>query len=42
MNDVNSEGFSLLHQAILKQDVDAALFLVQNGADVNKMYDRVA
>jgi len=33
VNDVDSEDRSLLQQAILKHDVDGALFLLENQAD---------
>lgn len=33
----NSKGFTLLHQAILKEDVQTALFLLDSGADMNML-----
>ncbi|XP_074641653.1 rabankyrin-5-like [Tubulanus polymorphus] len=35
VNDRNSEGFTLLHQAILKQDTASTLFLLERQADIN-------
>ncbi|XP_076367426.1 rabankyrin-5 isoform X2 [Tachypleus tridentatus] len=35
INVTNSEGLSLLHQAIIDQDVKSALFLLENGADIS-------
>ncbi|CAH1801017.1 unnamed protein product [Owenia fusiformis] len=35
INDVNAEGMTLLHQAIVKQDTPSALFLLQHSADMN-------
>ena len=36
VNDVNSEGLSLLHQSILKKDTPSCIFLMDNRADINK------
>lgn len=38
INVRNSKGFTLLHQAILKEDVKTALFLLDSGADMNLLY----
>lgn len=35
VNVRNGKDFTLLHQAILKEDYDTALFLLDNGADIN-------
>ena len=35
INDYNSEGHTLLHQAILKQDTASAIFLLDRQADPN-------
>ena len=32
---VNSDGFTLLHNAILDGDNDGAIFLLNNGADID-------
>ncbi|XP_067934786.1 rabankyrin-5-like [Watersipora subatra] len=36
VNDVNSEGLTLLHQAILKNDTPSCIFLIDNRADISK------
>lgn len=33
INVTNEDGLTLLHQAIMNQNKDAALFLLENGAD---------
>ena len=38
VNDTNTAGETLLHQAINKQDTESALFLLQHGADPNAKY----
>ena len=38
VNDKNSSGATLLHQAISKQDTSSALFLLQQDADPNAKY----
>ncbi|KAF3421180.1 hypothetical protein E2986_08653 [Frieseomelitta varia] len=35
INQCNNEGLTLLHQAILKEDSATAIFLLENGADMN-------
>lgn len=35
VNVKNGKDFTLLHQAILKEDADTAIFLLDNGADMN-------
>lgn len=35
VNERNEEGQTLLHQAILKEDSATAIFLLENGADMN-------
>lgn len=35
INQCNEEGLTLLHQAILKEDSATAIFLLENGADMN-------
>ncbi|CAL7948855.1 unnamed protein product [Xylocopa violacea] len=35
INQCNAEGLTLLHQAILKEDSATAIFLLENGADMN-------
>nr|XP_034176394.1 rabankyrin-5 isoform X1 [Osmia lignaria] len=35
INEYNKEGLTLLHQAILKEDSATAIFLLENGADMN-------
>lgn len=35
INESNSIGQTILHQALLKKDVDSALFIIDNNADVN-------
>lgn len=35
VNECNEEGLTLLHQAILKEDSATAIFLLENGADMN-------
>ncbi|XP_076282442.1 rabankyrin-5 [Lasioglossum baleicum] len=35
INQCNKEGLTLLHQAILKEDSATAIFLLENGADMN-------
>lgn len=35
VNERNKEGLTLLHQAILKEDSATAIFLLENGADMN-------
>ncbi|XP_046739305.1 rabankyrin-5 isoform X1 [Diprion similis] len=35
INQVNEKGLTLLHQAILKEDSATAIFLLENGADMN-------
>ena len=35
MNVTNAEGHTLLHSTILDHDVDGALFLLNNGADID-------
>ncbi|XP_011309262.1 rabankyrin-5 [Fopius arisanus] len=35
INEVNEKGLNLLHQAILKEDSATAIFLLENGADMN-------
>lgn len=35
VNVKNGKGFTLLHQAILKEDSKTAIFLLDNGADIN-------
>jgi len=35
VNERNDEGLTLLHQAILKEDSATAIFLLENGADMN-------
>lgn len=35
VNECNEEGLTLLHQAILKEDSSIAIFLLENGADMN-------
>ncbi|XP_063992491.1 rabankyrin-5 isoform X1 [Diachasmimorpha longicaudata] len=35
INEVNDRGLTLLHQAILKEDSATAIFLLENGADMN-------
>lgn len=36
VNDVNSDGLSLLHQAILRKDTPSCIFLMDNQADISK------
>jgi len=36
VNDTNSEGLTLLHQAVLKTDTPSCLFLMDNQADISK------
>lgn len=38
INEYNKEGLTLLHQAILKEDSATAIFLLENGADMNARY----
>lgn len=38
INDYNSEGMTMLHQAITKQDAPSALFLLDRQADANLRY----
>lgn len=35
VNVRNAKDFTLLHQAILKEDAKTAVFLLDNGADMN-------
>lgn len=35
VNVRNAKDFTLLHQAILKEDAKTAIFLLDNGADMN-------
>ncbi|KAG8035383.1 hypothetical protein G9C98_006829 [Cotesia typhae] len=35
INEKNDKGLTLLHQAILKEDSATAIFLLENGADIN-------
>jgi ankyrin repeat protein len=35
VNVRNGKGLTLLHQAILKEDSDTAVFLLEQGADMN-------
>lgn len=35
INQCNNDGLTLLHQAILKEDSATAIFLLENGADMN-------
>lgn len=39
INDFNSEGHTMLHQAIIKQDADSAIFLLDHQADPNSRYE---
>ena len=34
INDTNSDGMTLLHQAIMKQDAISAVYLLDHGADL--------
>lgn len=38
INEKNSEGMTLLHQAIEKQDTSSALFLIEHKADLTIKY----
>ncbi len=38
INDYNSYGLTMLHEAITKQDTQSALFLLQRQADANAKY----
>jgi len=38
VNIRNGRGFTLLHQAIMKEDSKTAIFLLDNGADMNALY----
>ncbi|XP_021369516.1 rabankyrin-5-like isoform X1 [Mizuhopecten yessoensis] len=38
INEKNADGFSLLHQAIEKQDTTSAMFLIEHQADLNMKY----
>ncbi len=38
INDYNSFGLTMLHEAITKQDTQSALFLLQRQADANAKY----
>ncbi|MBQ2645049.1 ankyrin repeat domain-containing protein [bacterium] len=35
INGINSEGKTVLHQAVIKNDYDSVKFLIENGANVN-------
>lgn len=35
INQTNEKGLTLLHQAVLKEDSATAIFLLENGADIN-------
>ena len=35
INEKNIDGYTLLHQAIEKQDTNSALFLIEHQADLN-------
>ena len=35
VNTKNKDGFTLLHQAILHQETQGALFLLENGVDIS-------
>lgn len=37
VNVKNGKNFTLLHQAIMKEDASTAIFLLDNGADMNVM-----
>lgn len=37
LNVRNSEGLTLLHQAIVNKDSATSIFLLHNGADINSM-----
>ena len=37
INQVGQDGRSLLHKAIIRKDADSSLFLIENGADINKL-----
>lgn len=37
INHSDQQGRSLLHKAIMRKDIDSSLFLVENGADFNKV-----
>lgn len=36
VNDTNSEGLTLLHQAVLRKDTPSCIFLMDNQAELNK------
>ena len=36
VNDTNSEGLTLLHQAVLRKDTPSCIFLMDNQADIKK------
>ena len=40
INEKNTEGLTLLHQAVEKQDMNAALFLIEHQADLMIRYKR--
>lgn len=42
INDAMSDGQTLLHMAIQRQDSKSALFLLEHQADINVRYDKVA
>ena len=37
INHAGQQDRSLLHKAIMRKDVDSCLFLIENGADFNKV-----
>lgn len=42
INDTNRDGYSLLHQAIIKKDTPSCIFLLENGADIAKRYEEIS
>ena len=37
INYVGNDKQTLLHKAIKRKDIDSCLFLIENGADINKL-----
>ena len=37
INHIGVDGKTLLHKAITRKDVDSSLFLIENGADINRL-----